>query len=123
MGRGKGADLWAHAAFPSSKLGLFQPRTIASWPSAIATIDALAALGAASMEARATVGRSFGARLLDTAIGLFYPFRATDHGHSLTSRRTTALYGQLYEFNQLNQATLDAMPEMFGRATAARSWS
>ena len=53
---------------------------------------------------------------MDGLIGFAYPFRAEDRSHDLTSRRITALYGQLYEFSQLNQATFAALPEMFGEA-------
>lgn len=68
------------------------------------------------VDARATIKRELKERLLDGAIGVFYPFRPDDRSLSLTSRRITALYGQLYQNDQLNQATFDALPEMFGIA-------
>jgi cholesterol oxidase len=42
-----------------------------------------------------------------------------DRTRSITSLRITALYGPLYRLDQLNQPTLDAMPEMFGKANIA----
>ena len=65
------------------------------------------------------MNRSMLERVLDGLIGFVYPFRAEDRSHNLTSRRITALYGQLYEIAQLNQATFDALPEMFGEANIA----
>ncbi|MHC2290369.1 alpha/beta fold hydrolase [Bradyrhizobium barranii] len=81
--------------------------------------DAMNAVGMSVLDARATVDRSMRARAFDALIGFVYPFAAGDRSRSLTSRRITALYGQLYELSQLNQATLDAMPEMFGKANIA----
>jgi cholesterol oxidase len=81
--------------------------------------DMMKAVGLSTLDARATVDRSATQRAIDAVIGLVYPFRAEDRSRSLTSRRITALYGQLYELNQLNQATIDAMPEMFGKANIA----
>ncbi|MER8839689.1 alpha/beta fold hydrolase [Mesorhizobium sp. M0913] len=78
--------------------------------------DAMHMFGISLVDARAMVDRSVLQRLVDETIGFVYPFRREDRSHSLTSRRITALYGQLYELGQLNQATLDAMPEMFGQA-------
>lgn len=81
--------------------------------------DMMKAVGLSTLDARATVDRSAMERAIDGTIGLVYPFRAEDRSRSLTSRRITALYGQLYELDQLNQATMDAMPEMFGKANIA----
>jgi cholesterol oxidase len=90
------------------------------WPQRLLALlhapDMMQAVGTKFLDARASVDRSILARVIDGAIGFVYPFRAEDRSHSLTSRRITALYGQLYELNQLNQATLDAIPEMFGKA-------
>jgi len=76
----------------------------------------LRAVGIKTVDARATTNRPWSQRLLDDAIGLFYPFHSDDRSHNLTSRRITVLYGQLYELSQLNEATFAALPEMFGEA-------
>ena len=81
--------------------------------------DLMRAVGVSVVDARATVNRSMLERALDGLVGFVYPFRAEDRSHNLTSRRITALYGQLYEIAQLNQATFDALPEMFGEANIA----
>jgi cholesterol oxidase len=72
--------------------------------------------GVKVLDARATKARDALARAVDAGIGVAYPFRHDNRTPNVTSRRITALYGQLYELGQLNQATLDAMPEMFGKA-------
>lgn len=74
------------------------------------------ATGIGLVDARATTRRGPVERLIDGAVGLLYPFRPDDRSRSLTSRRITALYGQLYQHDQLDQATFDALPEMFGVA-------
>jgi cholesterol oxidase len=78
--------------------------------------DLMQSAGIGLVDARATTRRGAREQLLDGALGLFYPFRPDDRSRSLTSRRITALYGQLYQHGQLNQATFDALPEMFGVA-------
>lgn len=72
--------------------------------------------GVEVLDARATIARDARARAIDAGIGFAYPFRRDHRTRNVTSRRITALYGQLYELAQLNQATLDAVPEMFGKA-------
>lgn len=45
------------------------------------------------------------------------PFQWEERTRNATSNRITALYGQLYELDQLNPATLKSgLPEMFGAA-------
>lgn len=78
--------------------------------------DLLSALGIKLVDARARVDRPLLERIVDGAMGLAYPFRFDDRSRNLTSRRITVLYGQLYQLEQLNEATFDAMPEMFGVA-------
>jgi len=73
-------------------------------------------VGLKLLDARATVDRSLLEKVIDLGLGFFYPFRPDDRSRSLTSRRITALYGQLYQLQQLNEATFDALPEMFGKA-------
>jgi cholesterol oxidase len=75
----------------------------------------MALAGAKSLDARATTKRNAISKLLDMVLG-FYPYHSEDRTLSATSRRITALYGPLYEITQLNPATMDALPEMFGKA-------
>lgn len=78
--------------------------------------DLMKMVGLSLVDARASVNRSALEAVMDKLIGFAYPFRREDRSQSLTSRRITVLYGQLYELAQLNQATFDALPEMFGEA-------
>ncbi|GLR79045.1 FAD-binding protein (plasmid) [Azospirillum oryzae] len=78
--------------------------------------DLMRLVGVRVLDARASTTRGWMGRMVDRTIGLVYPFRPEDRSHSLTSRRITALYGQLYQLDRLNQATFDALPEMFGVA-------
>ena len=48
------------------------------------------------------------------------PLSGRQSADNATSNRITALYGPLYEREQLNDATFDeALPEMFGEANVA----
>jgi cholesterol oxidase len=76
-------------------------------------------VGTKVLDARAAVDRGRLSHFIDDALGIAYPFNRGDHTRSATSRRISALYGQLYQLEQLNQRTLDAMPEMFGAANLA----
>ncbi|QIG49479.1 choline dehydrogenase [Nordella sp. HKS 07] len=78
--------------------------------------DLLHLIGIKLVDARSSVDRPLFERIVDVIIGFGYPFRSDDRSHNLTSRRITALYGQLYQLQQLNEGTLEAMPEMFGTA-------
>ncbi|HEX8483380.1 MAG TPA: alpha/beta fold hydrolase [Allosphingosinicella sp.] len=78
--------------------------------------DLMHLMGVKLLDARATRERNFLARAIDSVAGFAYPFRSDNRTRSLTSRRITMLYGQLYQLDQLNQGTLDAMPEMFGKS-------
>ncbi|MCH8330262.1 MAG: GMC family oxidoreductase N-terminal domain-containing protein [Bacteroidetes bacterium] len=46
----------------------------------------------------------------------FYPYDKEDKTIDPVSNRITFLYGQLYELDQLNQATFDSLHELFGLA-------
>lgn len=81
--------------------------------------DLMHLAGVRVLDARAQAHRDLLARAIDDGIGVAYPFRSDNRTRSVTSRRITALYGQLYQLDQLNQPTLDAMPEMFGKANIA----
>lgn len=75
------------------------------------------ALGLDVLDASATTADSLGARIVDA--GLWPVLRLTGRQPigSATSNRITALYGPLYNYAQLNQATVDyALPLMFGKA-------
>jgi cholesterol oxidase len=72
--------------------------------------------GTKALDARAKADRDWLEHFVDSGLAIAYPYRRDDRSRSATSRRVTALYGQLYQMEQLNQATLDAMPEMFGQA-------
>lgn len=78
--------------------------------------DLMRTLGIKLVDARATVSRPLLERVVDRLIGFAYPFRPDDRTHNLSSRRITALYGQLYQLDQLNEGTFGAIPEMFGVA-------
>lgn len=75
----------------------------------------MALFGAKFLDARASTRRNAISRFIDALLG-FYPFRSEDRTRSATSRRITALYGPLYRIDQLNPPTMDALPEMFGKA-------
>ena len=101
------SQISAHADVP------WWPQRMLAW---LHAPDLMHIIGVKLLDARATTDRNLLAHAIDSAIGLFYPFRSDDRTRSLTSRRITALYGQLYQLDQLNQATMDAMPEMFGKS-------
>jgi len=101
------SQIAAHAVVP------WWPQRLLAW---LRAPDIMSMLGIKLLDARATRNRDWLARLIDGVVGFAYPFRRDDRSRSLTSRRITALYGQLYQLSQLNQATLDAIPEMFGKA-------
>ncbi|MEM7395919.1 MAG: hypothetical protein AAF492_26600, partial [Verrucomicrobiota bacterium] len=58
---------------------------------------------------------SLGDKLVDTLLR-FYPIEREERTNNPVSRRITALYGQLYENDQLNHATDVNIHEMFGLA-------
>ena len=59
-------------------------------------------------------------RALDRVLYRLLPLSGRQSADSATSNRITALYGPLYERDQLNAATFDdALPEMFGEANVA----
>ena len=101
------SQIAAHADVP------FFPQRLLAW---LRAPDLMKAMGVELLDARATGQRDRLSKAIDDAIAFAYPFRADNRSRSVTSRRITALYGPLYELGQLNQATLDAMPEMFGKA-------
>ncbi len=70
-----------------------------------------------AVNARATTKDGVAERLADALIRLAVPFQREERSRSATSNRITALYGQLYETDQLNALTFDSgLAEMFGEA-------
>ena len=75
------------------------------------------AFGIDVVNARATTADSLGGRMLDQILRWIVPLPSEDRTKNATSNRISALYGQLYELDQLNKATMDyGLAEMFGEA-------
>lgn len=73
--------------------------------------------GIDAVNARASVKDSPLLIGLDWLIRLVIPFQREERTRNATSNRITALYGQLYEIDQLNDLTMrSGLPEMFGVA-------
>ena len=69
------------------------------------------------VNARATTADTLGGRMLDQVLRWVVPLPREDRTDNATSNRISALYGQLYELDQLNKATMDfGLAEMFGEA-------
>jgi cholesterol oxidase len=81
--------------------------------------DLMKAVGVKLLDARATRKRNVLSRAIDGFLRFLYPMHPDDRTRSITSLRIVALYGPLYRLDRLNQGTLDAMPEMFGKANIA----
>ena len=81
--------------------------------------DMMRLLGVKLLDARASRRRNLLSRAIDTVLRTLYPMHPDDRTRSITSLRIVALYGPLYRLDRLNQATLDAMPEMFGKSNIA----
>jgi cholesterol oxidase len=77
----------------------------------------LSAIGIPAVNARATVNDGLVNRIADGLIRIAVPFQREERTRNATSNRITALYGQLYETDQLNTLTFETgLPEMFGDA-------
>lgn len=84
------------------------------------TPSLLGALGIDVVNATASTTDGFGSKLLDAALWPVLTLTGRRPMKSATSNRITALYGQLYEYSQLNQSTVDhTLPLMFGKANIA----
>jgi cholesterol oxidase len=77
--------------------------------------NALQALGIESLTTDARADEKWWERLYDHALEL-YPMQAEEHCDSAVCHRITFMYSLLYEHDQLNTATHDALHEMFGVA-------
>jgi cholesterol oxidase len=94
--------------FPQRFLAYLRTPTLFSW------------LGVKYVDARATRQDGIAERIVDAIIRVALPFRRGQRTANATSNRITAMYGQLYELDQLNLATFeDGLPEMFGVANMA----
>jgi len=75
------------------------------------------AMGIDVVNARATTADPLRERLLDKALQVIVPVPRAERTHDATSNRITALYGRLYNMDQLNSATVSSgLAEMFGEA-------
>jgi cholesterol oxidase len=77
--------------------------------------ELLDALGVESLTTDATTHERWWERLYDRALGV-YPMQAEEHCRSAVCHRITFMYSLLYEHDQLNTATHDALHELFGIA-------
>ena len=73
----------------------------------------LSSVGVRTLTAYTDVSAGPIERLYDCALRM-YPVEADERCSSPVCRRITAMYGQLYEHDRLNDETHDALPEMFG---------
>jgi cholesterol oxidase len=74
-------------------------------------------MGIDVVNARATNADAFRERVLDKALQLIVPVPRKERTRDATSNRITALYGRLYQLDQLNSATVTSgLAEMFGDA-------
>ena len=80
--------------------------------------EALEALGVDTLTAAADSDRPWYERLYDKALEL-YPTQSEERCESATCHRISFMYSLLYEHDQLNLATHDALHELFGVANTA----
>jgi cholesterol oxidase len=80
------------------------------------TAEALEAIGISSLDASPDESTGWSDRLLDAALRL-YPVESEEQCSSRVCRRITFMYSVLYEHDQLNEATHEALGEMFGEAS------
>ena len=74
-------------------------------------------MGIDVVDARATTADNWRERALDKALQLIVPVPRKERTHDATSNRISALYGRLYQLDQLNNATVSSgLAEMFGEA-------
>jgi cholesterol oxidase len=75
------------------------------------------AMGIDVVNARATTADPWREWVLDKALQLIVPVPRSERTQDATSNRITALYGRLYNLDQLNSATVTSgLAEMFGEA-------
>jgi cholesterol oxidase len=74
-------------------------------------------MGIDVVDARATTADGLLERALDWALRFIVPVPRKERTHDATSNRISALYGRLYQLDQLNSATVSSgLAEMFGEA-------
>jgi cholesterol oxidase len=79
------------------------------------TAEALEKVGILSLDASPGESAGWSDHILDAALRL-YPIEFEEQCSSRVCRRITFLYSVLYEHDQLNEATHDALGDMFGEA-------
>lgn len=89
---------------------------LVGFKSGLRTPEALEKLGIRSLDASPGKPERLADRLLDVALRL-YPVQFEEQCSSNVCRRITFMYSLLYEHDQLNEQTHDALGEMFGEAT------
>lgn len=89
---------------------------LVGFKSGLRTPEALEKLGIWSLDASPAKPERLSDRLLDVALRL-YPVEFEEQCSSNVCRRITFMYSLLYEHDQLNEQTHDALGEMFGAAT------
>ncbi|MTI87737.1 MAG: alpha/beta fold hydrolase [Balneolaceae bacterium] len=77
--------------------------------------ELLDVVGFENLTAYTDVHDSWKAKVFNSLLK-FYPYDREDRTINPVSNRITFLYGQLYELDQLNQPTFDALHELFGVA-------
>jgi cholesterol oxidase len=81
------------------------------------TPQLLDGMGIDVVNARATTADSLRERVLDKLLQMIVPVPRSERTHEATSNRISALYGRLYNLEQLNNATVTSgLAEMFGEA-------
>ncbi len=90
------------------------PQRLLAYLHAPALFDAM---GIDVVDARATTSEGLLERALDKALQLLVPVPRSERTRDATSNRITALYGRLYQLDQLNEGTVaSGLAEMFGEA-------
>lgn len=80
------------------------------------TAEALEKIGVSSLDASPGASTGWSDHLLDAALRL-YPVEFEEQCSSRVCRRITFMYSVLYEHDQLNAATHEALGDMFGEAS------
>jgi cholesterol oxidase len=90
------------------------PQRLLAWLHAPSLLERM---GIDVVDARATTADSLRERLLDKVLQLAVPVPRAQRINDATSTRITALYGRLYQVEQLNDLTVaSGLAEMFGKA-------
>lgn len=90
--------------------------TLVGIKAGLRTAEALEKIGISSLDASPGPAAGWSDRLLDAALRL-YPVEWEEQCSSRVCRRITFMYSVLYEHDQLNEATHEALGDMFGEAS------